>query len=280
MNAAPTPPSNVAAPRHDGPVVRAAAYLDTIGGRTLQATRPTGDAIYLLANALSGIGDLFSPAGHYLRRTIVQQLYFTAVQAFWLVNLIGIALGILVILPLIGFGVTDVETQARVIELALFHQLVPILAALVVIGRSGTAVTAEIGDLNQGGAIDSLLAMGVEPHRFIVLPRVIGLTASLVLLGFWGNIAAIVGAGAFNAMQGHAGFGNLAAACAATLTPVDIVFTALMLLCFGVFIALAHCHFGLRSASSVEVQRNLPKAFVASLVGVLAITVLFVSVRP
>ena len=280
MTASPTPPAGTAGGGQKNPLTRSTAWIDALGGRTLQATRPTGDAIYLLANALSGVGDLFSPAGHYLRRTIVQQLYFTAVQAFWLVNLIGIALGILVILPLIGFGVTEVETQARVIELALFHQLVPILAALVVIGRSGTAVTAEIGDLNQGGAIDSLLALGVEPHRFIVLPRVIGLTASLVLLGFWGNIAAIVGAGAFNALQGHASFGNLAAACAATLSPVDIVFTALMLLCFGVFIALAHCHFGLRSASSVEVQRNLPKAFVVSLVGVLAITVLFVSVRP
>lgn len=239
-----------------------------------------GDPVFLLANAFSGLADLASPTGHYLRRIIVQQLYFTAVQAFWLINLIGVALGILVILPLLGFGVADVETQARVIQLALFHQLVPILAALVVIGRSGTAVTAEIGDLNQCGAIDSLLAMGIEPHRFVVLPRVLGLTASLLLLTFWGNLAAIVGAGVYNTLDGNAGFGNFAAACAATLSVVDVVFTALMTACFGVFIALAHCDFGLRSGSSVEVQRNLPKAFVTSLLGVLAITVLFVAVRP
>jgi phospholipid/cholesterol/gamma-HCH transport system permease protein len=254
--------------------------VERLGGVVQRQARPPGDAIYLLANALSGFGDLFSPTGFHLRRTIVQQLYFTAVQAFWLVNLIGIALGILVILPLIGFGITDVETQARVIQLALFHQLVPILAALVVIGRSGTAVTAEIGDLNQSGAVDSLLTMGIEPHRFIVLPRLLGLTGALLLLAFWGNVAAIVGAGVFNSLRGHASFGNFAAACAATLSPVEIVFTGLMVLCFGVFIALVHCHYGLRSASSVEVQRNLPKAFVGSLLAVIGITVLFVAVRP
>lgn len=254
--------------------------LERLGAVVQRPARPAGDAIYLLANSLSGIGDLFSPTGFLLRRTIVQQLYFTAVQAFWLINLIGIALGILVILPLIGFGVTDVETQSQVIQLALFHQLVPILAALIVIGRSGTAVTAEIGDLNQGGAIESLLNMGIEPHRFIVLPRLLGLTGALMLLTFWGNLAAVMGAGAFNAMRGHASLGNFAAACAARISLVEFVFTAMMVLCFGVFIALSHCYFGLRSGSTVEVQRNLPKAFVTSLIGVIGITVLFVAVRP
>lgn len=259
---------------------RALGALEELGDRFLRVGRGLGDAVFLLANALSGYRDLTGPAAYYLRRTIVQQIYFTAVQAFWLVNLIGIALGILVVLPLDSFGVTDVETQAQVIQLALFHQLVPILAALVVIGRSGTAVTAEIGDLNQGGAIESLIAMGVEPHRFLVLPRVIGLTVSLLLLAFWGNLAAIAGAGAFNALRGVASFGNFAAACAARVSPIDILFTTLMVLCFGIFIALAHCHFGLRSGSAVEVQRNLPKAFVTSLLGVLGLTVLFVAVRP
>jgi phospholipid/cholesterol/gamma-HCH transport system permease protein len=254
--------------------------VEATGAGVLRLGRTIGDAVYLLANALSGIGDLRAPAGYYLRRAIVQQLYFTAAQAFWLINLIGLALGVLVILPLTGLGVTDVGTQARVMQLALFHQLVPILAALVVIGRSGTAVTAEIGDLNQGGAIDSLLAMGIDPHRFIVLPRVLGLCASLLLLTLWGIIAAVVGAGAFNALAGHASFANFAAACTATITPADVLFTGLMVLCYGVFIALTHCHFGLRAASSTEVQRNLPRAFVASLLGVIGLTVLFVVVRP
>ena len=184
--------------------------LERIGGRFLLSVRRTVDALYLLVDAFSGLGDLIGPTGFYLRRTIYQQVYFTAAQAFWLVNLIGILLGILVVLPLGTFGVTDVETQAHVMQLALFHQLAPLLAALVVIGRSGTAITAEIGDLNQGGALNSLIAMGIEPHRFVVLPRVIALTVSLLLLGFWGNLAAIVGAGTYNALSGTASFQNFA----------------------------------------------------------------------
>lgn len=254
--------------------------VDALGGSVIGLFRTVGDAVFQLANALSGLRDVFGDGGYYLRRTIVQQVYFTAVQAFWLVNLIGLALGVLVILPLLGFGITDVEVQARVIELSLFHQLVPLLTALVVIGRSGTAVTAEMGDINQCGGIDSLLAMGVEPHRFLVLPRIVGMTASLALLTLWGNIAAVAGAGAYNALHGHASFDNFAGACAATVGAADALFTALMVLCFGVAIALVQCHFGLRSRSSTEVQRNLPRAFVASLLCVIGLTVLFVLLRP
>jgi phospholipid/cholesterol/gamma-HCH transport system permease protein len=253
--------------------------LESIGDRSLRFANRLGDALYLLVDALSGLKDLAGPTGFYLRRTILQQVYFTAAQAFWLVNLIGILLGILVVLPLETFGVTDVETQAHVMQLALFHQLAPLLAALVVIGRSGTAVTAELGDLNQRGALQSLLAMGVEPHRFVVLPRVIGMTVSLLLLGLWGNLAAVAGAGAYNALRGISSFGNFAAACVARVSPLDVVFTSTMILSFGVFIALIHCHFGLRSTSTVEVQRNLPRAFVISLLGLLVLTVLFVAVR-
>ena len=279
MNSPENPRAALPLPTVAGSGTPAVGFLEAVGGRFLRSVERVGDALYLLVDALSGLRDLVGPTGFYLRRSILQQVYFTAVQAFWLVNLIGLLLGILVVLPLGSFGVTDVETQSRVIQLALFHQLGPLLAALVVIGRSGTAVTAELGDLNQRGALESLIAMGVEPHRFVVLPRVLGLTLSLLLLGFWGNLAAIVGAGGYNALRGIAGFGHFAAACVARITPVDVLFTSTMILCFGVCIAVIHCHFGLRSTSTVEVQRNLPRAFVISLLSLLLLTVLFMAVR-
>lgn len=279
MNSPENPHAALPLPKVADSETPAVGFLEAVGGRFLLSIERVGDALYLLVDALAGLRDLVGPTGFYLRRAILQQIYFTAAQAFWLVNLIGILLGILVVLPLGSFGVTDVQTQAQVMQLALFHQLGPLLAALVVIGRSGTAVTAEIGDLNQRGALDSLIAMGVEPHRFLVLPRLIGLTVSLLLLGFWGNLAAIIGAGGYNTLRGVAGFDHFAAACVARITPVDVVFTTSMILCFGVFIAVIHCHFGLRSTSTVEVQRNLPRAFVISLLGLLLLTVLFMAVR-
>ena len=258
---------------------RGLALLDDAGSALWRLVQRLGDSAYLLASALAGLPDTLGARGHDLRRTIVQQLYFTAVQAFWLINVIGIALGILVILPLLTFGITDVELQAQVIKIALFHQLVPLLTAWVVIGRSGTAVTAEMGEFRHGGVVDGLLMLGIEPHRFLILPRLLGLTFSLVLLTLWANLAAVFGAGAYNAMRGIASLENVARACAAAVEPIDLLLTLLMVVCYGVAIALIHCQFGLRSRSAVEVQRNLPRAFVAALLTSVGITVLFTFVR-
>jgi phospholipid/cholesterol/gamma-HCH transport system permease protein len=260
-------------------LARTLNFLETTGQLLWPSGRRLGDQAYRLANALSGLGDLVGPHGPYIRRTIIQQVYFTAVQAFWLINVIGIALGVLIILPMMGFGVSDVDLQAKVMKLALFHQLAPFLTALVVIGRSGTALTAEIGEFRHSGVIDSLLMMGIDPDRFLVLPRLIGVTASLLLLTLWGNLAAIIGAGTYNAMAGAASLDNFVRACTATIDPIDSLVTLLMVICYGMTITLVQCGFGLRSRNVVELQRNLPKAFVQALLLCVGITVLFMLVR-
>lgn len=260
-------------------LARTLNFLETTGQLLWPSGRRLGDQAYRLANALSGLGDLVGPHGPYIRRTIIQQVYFTAVQAFWLINVIGIALGVLIILPMMGFGVSDVDLQAKVMKLALFHQLAPFLTALVVIGRSGTALTAEIGEFRHSGVIDSLLMMGIDPDRFLVLPRLIGVTTSLLLLTLWVNLAAIIGAGTYNAMAGAASLDNFVRACTATIDPIDSLVTLLMVICYGMTITLVHCGFGLRSRDVVELQRNLPKAFVQALLLCVGITVLFTLVR-
>lgn len=269
----------MSAPRAAPLAKRALDFLEVAGSVPWRIGQRFGDTAYLLASALAGLPDTIGSRGHDLRRTIVQQLYFTAVQAFWLINVIGIALGILVILPLLSFGITDVALQAQVIKIALFHQLVPLLTAWVVIGRSGTAVTAEMGEFRHGGVVDGLLMLGIEPHRFLILPRLVGLAGALVLLTLWGNLGAVFGAGTYNAARGIASLENVARACAAVVEPVDLVLTLLMVVCYGVAIALIHCQFGLRSRSAVEVQRNLPRAFVSALLASVGITVLFTFVR-
>lgn len=260
-------------------LARTLLFLEAIGQLAWPTGRSLGDQAYRLANALSGLGDLAGPRGFYIRRTIVQQIYFTAVQAFWLINVIGIALGILITLPMLNFGVTDIHLQATVMKLALFHQLAPFLAALVVIGRSGTALTAEMGEFQYGGVIDSLLMMGIDPDRFLVLPRLIGVTVSLLLLTLWANLAAIVGAGSYSALVGAASLDNFILACTAVIDPLDTLLTMLMVASYGITITLVQCSFGLRSRNVVELQRNLPKAYVQALLLCVGITLLFTLVR-
>ena len=253
--------------------------IDALGESAIRKGRAFGDALYVLANASAGLFPLRGGPAFYLRHTLVQQLYFTAVQAFWLVMVVGLAMGVMAVLPLLAFGVGSVDLQAKILNVVMFHQLIPFLTALIVIGRSGTAVTAELGHMQGNAVIDSLLAMGIEPHRFVVLPRMLGLTLSLMLLTLWGDIGAVLGAGLFNHLQGAASFPNFLEACARTVTPVSVLITALMCASYGVAIALVNAYFGLKSRSAVDIQRNLSPAFVHSFVICIAITALYSLIR-
>lgn len=230
------------------------------------------DLLYLLANALGGVVALGTP---YFWRSLIQQLYFTAVQVFWLANLIGLALGVLAVLPLLSFGLTGAELQATVMRVVLFHQLVPLMVALVVIGRSGTAITSELGDMQSKGVVDSMLLMGIEPHHFLVLPRLLGMVISLQLLTLWANLAAIAGGALYNALRGAVGAQHFVEACLDAIHPFAVLQSALMVFSYALAIGLVHCYYGLLAQTSTDVQRNLALAFVRSLIACVAITVLF-----
>jgi phospholipid/cholesterol/gamma-HCH transport system permease protein len=246
--------------------------LYRIGDAVWAALAVLLDLLYLLANALGGVVALRTP---YFWRSLTQQLYFTAVQVFWLANLIGLALGVLGVLPLLAFGLTGAELQATVMRVVLFHQLVPLMVAVVVIGRSGTAITSELGDMQSKGVVDSMLLMGIEPHHFLVLPRLLGMVLSLQLLTLWANLAAIAGGALYNGLRGAVGARHFMQACLNAIEPFAVLQTALMVLAYALAIALVHCYYGLRARTSTDVQRNLALAFVRSLIACVAITVLF-----
>lgn len=253
--------------------------LEAIGAFALGYLRAFGDTLYLFSNTAAGLLQLRGGKGFYLRQTVIQQLYFTAVQAFWLVSLVGVAMGVMAVLPLLAFGVSAVDLQARILKVVMFHQLIPFLTALIVVGRSGTVITAELGHMQSNAVIDSLVAMGIEPHRFLLLPRMIAITCSLLLLTLWGNCGAVLGAALFNHFKGAAGFINFMEACAKAVGPIDALITALMSVSYGIAIALVSGYFGLKSRSMVDVQRHLSPAFVSAFIACIAITALFSLIR-
>lgn len=253
--------------------------MESIGAFVLGFLRSFGDGLYLFANAGAGLFQLSGGRGFYFWQTVIQQLYFTAVQAFWLVSLVGVAMGVMAVLPLLAFGVGAVDLQAKILKVVMFHQLIPFLTALIVIGRSGTVITAELGHMQASAVIDNLLAMGIDPHRFLVLPRIVALTVSILLLTLWGVCGAVLGGALFNHLKGAAGFLNFLEACTKAVAPIEVAITATMSACYGVAIALVSGYFGLKSRSTVDVQRHLSPAFVSAFIACIAITALFSLIR-
>lgn len=109
-----------------------------------------------------------------VRREFIRQCYFTGARALGFVFILALLVGVGMVFEVLFW--LDMAGQkgyvGRLIVLLLVRQIAPILVALVVIGRSGSAIVGELGNMRISGQVRMLDAMGVDPFIFLVLPRV------------------------------------------------------------------------------------------------------------
>lgn len=175
-----------------------------------------------------------------------QALGITALVAV----LIGIVLSYLSSQQLHTFG-ADIYI-VNILGMSIVRELGPLLAAILVAGRSGSSITAQIGVMRVTEELDAMLVMGM-PHGFrLIMPKVIALAIAMPLLVIWTDIMALIG-------------GMTAAALELKLSPsyfVQSLPDAVPLanfwiglgkgFVFGGLIALVACHFGLRIKPNTE----------------------------
>lgn len=240
------------------------AWLDQLGSGGVMLWRRLAEIWSVLVGALAGLLTTRRCAWRYLRQLTLQQIYFTAVQSVVLAGFVGLMLGILTVLPLSAFRVSDIALTARIVNAVLFVLVTPLLIALVVIGRSGTAITAELGELKINQTIETLVCAGIEPHQLLVLPRLIGVTVSLLVLGFWANVTATLGAATYSMLYQAVPIRAFVVAVIQDVRWVEFFAAAVMFLLFGAIIGVVHAHFGFRARSQLDIARLLPRAFVVS----------------
>jgi len=126
---------------------------------------------------------------------IASQIYFTGWQALPLITTLALTTGGILIIQGMGnlnfLGWTEMIGNFMVV--VLVREAGPLLTALVVIARSGTAVASEIGNMRANREIEALESMGINPLSFIVFPRVIGGVVSVLCLAFYFIIIGVLG---------------------------------------------------------------------------------------
>ncbi|HEY9094347.1 MAG TPA: ABC transporter permease [Hydrogenophaga sp.] len=183
--------------------------------------------------------------------------------------LIGVVLAYLSAQQLKQFGAD--AFIVNLLGMSLVRELGPMLAAILVAGRTGSAITAQIGVMRVNEELDAMRVMGI-PHGFrLVMPRALALAIAMPLISVWTTLMALLG-------------GMLAADLALGITPqffinalpaaVDV--SNLMLavgktVVFGLLIALVACHFGLRIEPNTE---SLGKGTTASVVTSITVVIL------
>jgi phospholipid/cholesterol/gamma-HCH transport system permease protein len=126
---------------------------------------------------------------------ISAQIYFTGFQAMPLISVLALASGGVVILQsssnlsLLGGS----EMIGKLLVVIIVRELGPLMTALVVIARSGTAVASEVGNMRANREIEALESMGINPLSYIVFPRIVGGVLSVVCLAFYYVMIALIG---------------------------------------------------------------------------------------
>jgi phospholipid/cholesterol/gamma-HCH transport system permease protein len=206
-------------------------------------------------------------------RTIVSvlsaQIYFTGWQALPLVSVLALTTGSVVILQ--GMGnltlLGGTEMIGNFLVVVLVRELAPLLTALVVIARSGTAVASEVGNMRANREIDALESIGINPLSFIVFPRVVGGIISVLCLAFYFIVIAVVGGFFITKMLHNMPFSFFSDSLLRAFAKEDVLIFLLKNSFSGMIIFVICCYQGLSvKRSPHEVPQVTTQAVVKSVI--------------
>ena len=207
----------------------------------------------------------------------LRQIYFTGVEALKVVTLVSLALGTIVIvevgsqMALLG-GVPFIST---ILVVVIIRELGPLLTAIIVIGRSGTAIAAELGNMIVAHELEAIRVMGINPVYFIVTPRIIGVTIAVICLTIYFNAVALLGGFVVSKLILPADFPVFLRELMVSLMVTDLVLAILKSAAFGLLIALTCTYHGLTVRySSIEVPQVATRGVVSAILSIILFNVL------
>jgi len=217
---------------------------------------------------------LLRPLGkHRLSWTIItRQVLFTGYEALPLISLIALGVGGLIILQ--GYNLLSTFGQGiwlhRILVTVVINELSGLITALVVIARSGTAISTELGNMKVNREIALLKSFGISPNSYLVVSRVWGVVASMLVLAVYFNIIAVVGGWLFTRLFFPLGFRSFIYDFIGVLSISNLLMALSKSLVFGLIISITACYQGLSvSRASTEVPQRTIKAVVNSISAVI-----------
>jgi len=248
--------------------------LVVLGRRGVSFITTLGGLCILFVKFLVSLKDV----PHSLK-IIFQQLYVIGVRSLPLVILISIFVGAVSAwqaayqfkfigapLRLLGQAVG----KATVIELA------PVLTALVVAGRVGAGITAELGTMRVTEQIDALDAMGINPVRYLIMPRVLACLLMLPMLVIFANFVAIMGGLIVSVIGVDVSAETFLNGFKNSFKLQDFINGMIKAVVFGLSIGLVGCHEGFQARGGAQgVGRATTNAVVISMVLILIFNFVF-----
>src|SRR5947207_10427804 len=197
----------------------------------------------------------FRAARHVIWPLIFQETARAGLRLLPMFLFIALALGLLVIGQTVSWltRVGAINYLGTIMVIVVVRELGPLLAALLVLARIGTANVIELGTARALGEVEALEALGIDPVHYLVMPRVVGMAVGIFSLTVYLILGALVSGYVWAFMQDvplrpSDYFNQLAGA----LTGLDFALLAIKTCLFGFIIAIVTCYHGLAQPLRLE----------------------------
>jgi phospholipid/cholesterol/gamma-HCH transport system permease protein len=255
-----------------------AVPIEHLGNRLRQNARIAGDCVDFLGACLRSAVRYNPAARRFSVRTFMNQLRFTVTHAVPLTSTLGFVTGLMIIAQSQGLAVKlgIAKTLGDILATILIRELGPLLAAITVVVRSGTAMSSEMATSRILGEFDAMEAAGIDPLQVFVLPRIVACALGVTVLTVLFDAIALFG-------------GLVATWWLAHLPPSDYVASLKLALGVTTFghvliegaicgggIAYISCWAGMRTpGNAIELPRSVTRGTVLSLLYVVMLSTTF-----
>ena len=249
-----------------------------VGNGVFHTAQHFTEFIRLLFLLLIEIAYLFRRPQDFPWREFSANIYKSGVNALPVTALlgfmIGVVMGYLMSKQLHTFG-ADIYI-VNILGLSIIRELGPVLMAILVAGRSGSAMTAQIGVMRVTDEIDALTTMGISRILRVVLPKVLGLTFVAPLLVLWTSGWTLAGGAFASNLELGISFRYFFDYLPLVVQPINLTLSLIKGLMFGFVVALVACHFGLRIKPNTEsLSNSTTSSVVTAISGVILVNAWF-----
>ncbi|QJE00248.1 ABC transporter permease [Massilia forsythiae] len=233
-----------------------------------------------MRGAITLIGQVVQDIGRFIRhpitgpwREVSANIYHSGFQALGITALVGFLIGVVLSylsaqqLRMFGGDIYLVN----ILGMSIIRELGPLLAAILVAGRSGSSITAQLGVMRVTEELDAMLVMGISHGYRLIMPKVVALAVAMPLLVVWTDAMALIGGMASAKVELGLTARYFFQKLPSAVPLVNYTIGMGKGIAFGMLIALVSCHFGLRIKPNTE---SLGRGTTTSVVTAITVVIL------
>ncbi len=240
---------------------RLQAYLGGLGVFARDSFSLFGQALYRLPALMKWP----------VRRAFLKQMYFTGIQSVGPVGSFGFLSGLIMVMQVSSLVGRNEILTLQVLIWTVVRELGPLLTAVVIVGRSSSAIASELAAMQVNGEIISLQRMGVSPRAYLIMPRALAMTVASLALTFYFQLVAIGTGMVVTAWHIDVSLAGEVRHFFEMLSYREIFAALLKSVLFGMLVSVVSCYHGLSvKRAMTEIPIAASRAVMQSLLAVFA----------